>query len=161
MKCFLAGGHLYSYDYGTSAVNFLLNLRSGTCTLALSDPPEQVLNRANYLLHNGFKCYNLFKSNCEDFAMYCKTGLFVVRGNTVGGSGQAATVVGAPVALVMASPLYVAGPWGMAVMSLGMYSLSRYVVDIKNRPGVRKIPVEDLVTIVKVAMTDYDRTEER
>ncbi|MCO5552559.1 hypothetical protein L7F22_006072 [Adiantum nelumboides] len=145
LKCFLADGYLYRYDYGKNAVKFLLNVRGGTCTLALSDPPVDVLHRANYLLRNGFRCYNLFQSNCEDFAVYCKTGLFVVRGTAVGASGQATTLVGAPLAMVVASPVYLAGPMGMALMVVGMYSLSRYFSDVKNRPGASKIAVEDLV----------------
>ncbi|MCO5576192.1 hypothetical protein L7F22_030000 [Adiantum nelumboides] len=145
LKCFLADGYLYRYDYGKSAIKFLLNVRGGTCTLALSDPPVDVLHRANYLLRNGFRCYNLFQSNCEDFAVYCKTGLFVVKGTAVGASGQATTVVGAPLAMVVASPVYLAGPMGMALMVVGMYSLSRYFSDVKNRPGASKIAVEDLV----------------
>ncbi|KAI5078712.1 hypothetical protein GOP47_0006383 [Adiantum capillus-veneris] len=145
MICFLQEGYLYRYDYGKSTIKFLLNVRGGTCTLALSDPCEEVLHRANYLLRNGFQCYNLFNSNCEDFAVYCKTGLFVVRGTAVGASGQATTLMGAPFAMVMASPIYIVGPLGMAVMTISMYCLSRYVADVKNRPGASKIAVEDLV----------------
>lgn len=145
MNCFLYGCQLYRYDYGKNTVSFLLNVRGGTCTLALSDPPEVVIHRANYLLKNGFRCYNLFKSNCEDFAIYCKTGLLIVRGNLIGAGGQAATLVGVPLAAVVSSPVLMVGPLGMVAATVGMYSLSRYLVDVKNRPGTAKIAVEDLV----------------
>ncbi|CAJ2640592.1 unnamed protein product [Trifolium pratense] len=63
--------------------------RGGTCTIASSDATEDVLHRAFYLLENGFGPYNVFKNNCEDFAIYCKTGLVVTTTISLGGSGQA------------------------------------------------------------------------
>ncbi|KAL6959752.1 hypothetical protein U1Q18_039907 [Sarracenia purpurea var. burkii] len=72
---FLSGGKLYIFTYGVSEAHFLTK-RGGTCSLAVSDPPEDVLHRAKFLLKNGFRRgYHLFESNCEDFAIYCKTGL--------------------------------------------------------------------------------------
>ncbi|KAI3756327.1 hypothetical protein L1987_56147 [Smallanthus sonchifolius] len=47
-----------------------------TCTTARSDPPEAVIHRATYLFENGYFEYDLMKNNCEDFALYCKTGLW-------------------------------------------------------------------------------------
>lgn len=145
LSCFLSGCQLYRYDYGKNTIKFLLNVRGGTCTLALSDPPDVVMHRAHYLLRNGFRCYNVFNSNCEDFAMYCKTGLLIVRGNVVGAGGQATTVVGAPLAALVSCPVLIAGPLGMVAVTVGLYCLSRYVADVKNRPGTLKIAVEDLV----------------
>ncbi|RZB50686.1 uncharacterized protein LOC114394580 isoform X2 [Glycine soja] len=69
--------------------------RGGTCTTASSDPTEAVLCRASFLLKKGFGGYHLFKINCEDFAMYCKTGLLVVTDISVGQSGQATSLLAA------------------------------------------------------------------
>ncbi|KAI3986782.1 hypothetical protein MKX01_039756, partial [Papaver californicum] len=49
--------------------------RGGTCSMANSDPMEMVIYRAMYLLIKGFSNYDIFLNNCEDFALYCKTGL--------------------------------------------------------------------------------------
>ncbi|CAI9271592.1 unnamed protein product [Lactuca saligna] len=62
--------------------------RGGTCTLAASDPPETTLHRTNYLLEHGFGCYNVFKNNCVDFALYCKTGLLVSDKKSTSQSGH-------------------------------------------------------------------------
>nr|GFD16754.1 NC domain-containing protein-related protein [Tanacetum cinerariifolium] len=100
---------------------FLAKARGGTCTLAVSDPPEAVVHRANYLLNNGFGCYNVFKNNCEDFAIYCKTGLLVVDQRTMGQSGQAVSIIGGPLAAVF-----------------------RYAADIGMRRDVMRFGAEDL-----------------
>ncbi|TXG65488.1 hypothetical protein EZV62_006763 [Acer yangbiense] len=93
IDCFLSGGKLNLFEYGVSRAYFLAKVRGGTCTLATSDPPRDVLRRAIILLKNGFGDYDVFKNNCEDFAIYCKTGLLVIIPSTRGGqSGQAASV---------------------------------------------------------------------
>ncbi|KHN08744.1 hypothetical protein glysoja_032159 [Glycine soja] len=74
---------------------FSSKARGGTCTTASSDPTEAVLCRASFLLKKGFGGYHLFKINCEDFAMYCKTGLLVVTDISVGQSGQATSLLAA------------------------------------------------------------------
>lgn len=79
LNCFLAGGILYCFEYAVSPALFLAKARGGTCTLAISDPDDDVIHRAKYLLDNGFGCYNVFKNNCEDFAIYCKTGLLGIE----------------------------------------------------------------------------------
>ncbi|KAL8540999.1 hypothetical protein ACS0TY_002329 [Phlomoides rotata] len=75
LDCFLRKGSLYSFEYGVSPSLFIANVRGGTCSIAASDPAETVIHRAMYLLQNGFGNYNVFQNNCEDFALYCKTGL--------------------------------------------------------------------------------------
>ncbi|KAF5960830.1 hypothetical protein HYC85_002039 [Camellia sinensis] len=95
IDCFLYGGALYRFEYAVSPAFFLAKARGGTCTLAASDPPEDVLHRAEFLLNNGFGVYNIFKNNCEDFAIYCKTGLLVFSNVSVGRSGQATSFVAA------------------------------------------------------------------
>ncbi|XP_010266599.1 PREDICTED: uncharacterized protein LOC104604065, partial [Nelumbo nucifera] len=80
-KFFLEGGKLYRYRYGMKK-RYLVTQWFGTCTTAKRDPPEVVLHRANFLLqqHDGFGEYHLFQRNCEDFALYCKTGKVVDGG---------------------------------------------------------------------------------
>ena len=85
LDCFLWGGELYRFEYGVNPAFFIAKARGGTCTLASSDPPEAVLHRASYLLEKGFGVYDLFKNNCEDFAIYCKTGLLVFTSISVAG----------------------------------------------------------------------------
>ncbi|KAF8779375.1 hypothetical protein HU200_002642 [Digitaria exilis] len=146
LNCFLAGGALYRFDYSVNPALFLAKARGGTCTLAPSDPDEAVIRRAKYLLSNGFRCYNLFKSNCEDFAIYCKTGLLVAERGVVGQSGQAISIIGGPLAAVISTPfrLVTTNIYGMAVMAVGVYCASRYAADIGNRRDVVKVEVEDL-----------------
>ncbi|KAF5457014.1 hypothetical protein F2P56_021152 [Juglans regia] len=72
IDCFLSGGNLYLFEYGVTRAFFFAKVRGGTCTLAPSDPPEDVIYRAKYLLQNGFGSYDVSKKNCEDFAIYCK-----------------------------------------------------------------------------------------
>lgn len=146
VDCFLSGGNLYLFEYGVSHALFLAKPRGGTCTLAKSDPPEDVLHRANFLLENGFGVYHVFNNNCEDFAIYCKTGLLVFTTISVGRSGQAASLVAAASAIV-SSPLrfLTTSISGLAAVSYGMYCVSRLVSDIGVRRDVNKVPVERLV----------------
>uniref|UniRef100_A0A6N2M1B2 LRAT domain-containing protein n=1 Tax=Salix viminalis TaxID=40686 RepID=A0A6N2M1B2_SALVM len=104
---------------------------------------------------NGFGGYHIFKNNCEDFAIYCKTGLLINTNLSVGRSGQAASFLAAGAAtlssplrfLTSFSGLTVVG-YGMygviPVVGFGMYCVSRLVSDIGVRPDVSKIPVEQL-----------------
>ncbi|KAI9073138.1 hypothetical protein K1719_044915 [Acacia pycnantha] len=127
-----------------------LNARGGTCTLAPSDPPKDVVPRARYLLQNGFGVYNALENNCEDFAIYCKTGLLVIPNISVGRSGQAASYVAAFKAAaesaVVSLPLcfLATGFSGLALVGCGKYCISRLVSDIGVRCDVAKVPVERL-----------------
>ncbi|PIN02205.1 hypothetical protein CDL12_25284 [Handroanthus impetiginosus] len=146
LNCFLASGVLYRFEYGVNRISFLAKLRGGTCTTAKSDPPESVIHRAMYLLHNGFGNYNLFTNNCEDFALYCKTG-FLVRGQEpLGSSGQASSIIGAPLAAILSLPLqlFVSSPVATATAMAAMYSLNRYAADIGVRDDVIEVKVEDI-----------------
>lgn len=146
LDCFLWGGDLYLFEYGVTPAFFLAKARGGTCTLAPADPPEDVLHRASFLLENGFGGYNIFKNNCEDFAIYCKTGLLVVTDISVGRSGQATAFVAA-ISAVVSSPLrfLTTSFSGLAAVGCGMYCVSRFVSDIGVRRDVMKVPVERLV----------------
>ncbi|XP_012074321.2 uncharacterized protein LOC105635813 isoform X1 [Jatropha curcas] len=122
LNCFLAGGVLYHFEYDVNPALFLAKARGGTCTLAVSDPNDIAVHRAKYLLENGFGCYNVFKNNCEDFAIYCKTGLLVVDQGTMGQSGQAASIIGGPLAAVLSTPLRLVttNVYGMAATAVGV-----------------------------------------
>ncbi|KAJ3681511.1 hypothetical protein LUZ60_016000 [Juncus effusus] len=141
--------------------------RDGTCTFAQSDPPDLVIHRAEYLLKNefGFGTYSLFKHNCQDFAIYCKTGLLVETAFSVNAAVSAVASslvtavisvvasrrrrlasVKAAISAVASSPLtFLPGPLlsGLAV-PIGMYCLQRYMSDIGIRTDVVKLPVESL-----------------
>ncbi|KAF3433952.1 hypothetical protein FNV43_RR25055 [Rhamnella rubrinervis] len=71
---FLSGGDLKLYHYGVNRALFSIK-RGGTCTLTHSDPPEKVRQRAFVHLGKDFGGYDLLGNNCEDFAIYIKTGL--------------------------------------------------------------------------------------
>lgn len=152
IDCFLSGGSLYLFHYAVSPAFFIAKARGGTCTLAASDAPDVVLHRANYLLNNGFGMYNIFKNNCEDFAIYCKTGLLIMTSFSVGRSGQLSSFTAAFSALA-SSPLrfLAASPGGLTLVASSMYCVGRYVSDIGVRRDAEKIPVERLVTQSGVA----------
>ncbi|KAL4188258.1 hypothetical protein AMTRI_Chr09g23010 [Amborella trichopoda] len=146
LDCFLGNGGLYCFEYEAKPSVFLAKIRGGTCTTASSDPPEIVIHRAMYLLQNGFGNYDVFENNCEDFALYCKTGLLVLDKSGFGRSGQLSSLIGAPLAAVLSSPfkLLMAGPVGMATVTASVYCMSRYATDIGVRSDVAKVDVEDL-----------------
>ncbi|OWM66599.1 uncharacterized protein LOC116201728 [Punica granatum] len=146
LDCFLGKGSLYCFEYGVQPSVFLAKVRGGTCTTAASDPPEVVIHRAMHLLQNGFGNYDVFQNNCEDFALYCKTGLLIMDRLGVGRSGQASSAIGAPLAAILSSPLklLMPSPIGMATVTAGMYCMSRYATDIGIRSDVIKVAVEDL-----------------
>uniref|UniRef100_A0A7N0U2I7 LRAT domain-containing protein n=1 Tax=Kalanchoe fedtschenkoi TaxID=63787 RepID=A0A7N0U2I7_KALFE len=155
LDCFLAGGDLYLFEYDVTAAFFLAKARGGTCTLAKSDSPDDVLHRASFLLENGFGVYHIFKNNCEDFAIYCKTGLLVSTSISVGRSGQAASFV-ALATTVVSSPLrfLTTSFGGLAAVGAGMYCVSRLVSDMGVRRDVAKVVVETLVACVGTRSRD-------
>lgn len=142
LDCFLRSGSPYCFKYGVRPSVFIAKVRGGTCTTAASDPVEAVIHRAMYLLQNGFGNYDVFQNNCEDFTLYCKTGLLTVDHLGVGRSGQASSVIGAPLAALLSSPLklLLPSPVGVATVTAGMYCMSRYATDI----GVRWHPIHKL-----------------
>ena len=141
IDCFLSGGELYLYKYGVTLAFFLAKLRGGTCTFAPSDPPEEVIHRASYLLQigNGFGVYDVFKNNCKDFAIYCKTGLLL--DTTQGRSLQVASYVAAA-CLILSSPLSCVPAAGY-----GLYCVGRLAFDTGISPYFKKVPVETLVSL--------------
>ncbi|CAF1697588.1 protein LEAD-SENSITIVE 1-like [Brassica napus] len=132
LDCFLAGGDLLRFEYSVSPALFMSKLRGGTCTTAASDPSEEVISRAEFLLlRNGFGEYHVFENNCEDFAMYCKTGLVVGRSYVLGRSGQVNSVSAAACVARMVSP------WASNAI--------RLCSDVGMRKDAAKVPVESLV----------------
>lgn len=146
LDCFLGSGSLYCFEYGVPPTVFLAKVRGGTCTTAGSDPPGTVVHRAMHLLQKGFGNYDVFQNNCEDFTLYCKTGLLIVDKNGPGRSGQASSIIGAPLTALMSSPmkLLIPGPVGVATITAGMYCMNRYATDLGIRKDVIKVPVEEL-----------------
>ncbi|CAH8364614.1 unnamed protein product [Eruca vesicaria subsp. sativa] len=132
LDCFLSGGDLLLFEYSVSPALFMAKLRGGTCTTASSDPCEEVISRAEFLLlRNGFGEYHVFENNCEDFAMYCKTGLVVGRSYVLGRSGQANSVS------AVACVARLVSPWASNAI--------RLCSDIGMRSDAVKVPVESLV----------------
>lgn len=160
LDCFLKKGSLYCFQYSVTPSVFLTKVRGGTCTTATSDSPETTIHRAMYLLQNGFGNYDVFQNNCEDFTLYCKTGLLIMDRLGVGRSGQASSVVGAPLAALLSSPLklLMPSPVGVATVTAGMYCMSRYATDIGVRSDVIKVAVEDLA--VNLGWAGGSETEE-
>ncbi|KAL0709590.1 hypothetical protein Bca4012_016568 [Brassica carinata] len=164
LDCFLAGGNLYLFEYGVSRPIFMAKPRGGICTTAVSDSSGETIHRARYLLSkkNGFGVYDLLKNNCEDFAIYCKSGLIVL--SKLGGSGQANSVSAASgvlsfagamktVSVGSAARFVVSGFAGFGVMALvgyGKYCIGRLDADIGVRSDANKFPVEALVTVIAI-----------
>uniref|UniRef100_A0A1D1XHT8 Lecithin retinol acyltransferase n=1 Tax=Anthurium amnicola TaxID=1678845 RepID=A0A1D1XHT8_9ARAE len=159
LDCFLDNGSLYCFEYGVPPSVFVAKLRGGTCTTAASDLPETVIHRAMYLLQIGFGNYDVFQNNCEDFALYCKTGLLTLDKAGPGKSGQASAFINVPLAAVLSSPfkLFMASPVGMATVTAGMYCAGRYMTDIGVRKDVIKIEVEDMAA--NLDLTDPEKNE--
>ncbi|GKE82448.1 putative endopeptidase, NLPC/P60 domain, LRAT-like domain protein [Tanacetum coccineum] len=53
INCFLKKGSLYLFKYQASREFLYAKTVGGTCTMAESDPPEEVMHRAIYLYENG------------------------------------------------------------------------------------------------------------
>ncbi|KAG2238813.1 hypothetical protein Bca52824_091984 [Brassica carinata] len=131
LDCFLAGGNLHLFKYNVSLATFTTKLRGGTCTIAPSDPSHEVISRAKFLLLiNGFGDYHLFKNNCEDFAVYCKTSLVIGKSYVLGRNGQANTVGAAACVARMLTPL--------------VRNVIRLFSDVGMRRDAIKVPVESL-----------------
>lgn len=148
IECFLSGGDLHLFQYGVSPAVFVAQARGGTCTLAKSDPQADVLHRASFLLQNGFGGYHIFKNNCEDFAIYCKTGLLINSNSSIsmGRSGQATSFAAATSAIVSSPLRFLTTSFsGLLAVGCGMYCVNRLASDIGVRGDVVKVQVENLI----------------
>lgn len=144
LDCFLAGANLHLFKYNVSLATFMTKLRGGTCTIAPSDPSHEVISRAKFLLLiNGFGDYHLFKNNCEDFAVYCKTSLVIGKSYVLGRNGQANTVGAAACVARMLTPL--------------VRNVIRLFSDVGMRRDAIKVPFESLVAWKSEAETIVTR----
>ncbi|KAJ0602439.1 putative LRAT domain-containing protein [Helianthus annuus] len=141
LNCFIRTGSVYLYQYGLNVSAHVSKLRGGTSTTAPSDPPQVVIHRAIYLLNSetGFGKYDLVGNNCEDFALYCKTGLLVNVNSATGASGQVNAVINP-----QWKPVYNYIPTGLALNVVGRHYWKRYKTDIGVRHNVVKVAVEDV-----------------
>ncbi|KAE9591315.1 hypothetical protein Lal_00038572 [Lupinus albus] len=151
LSCFLSGNHLCRFEYGVSIPYFLGKVQGGTCTLAPSDSEADVLHHAYLLLENGFGRYDTVNNNCEDFAIYCKTGLQVDMSSRtrVGLSGQALSFFSVTGSIISALRFISTKCAGMPI-GCAMYCFGRYVTDIGVRSDVSKVPVEKLIAEMKM-----------
>ncbi|KAF3434435.1 hypothetical protein FNV43_RR25538 [Rhamnella rubrinervis] len=141
---FLRDGQLHRFKYGVNPVVFLIK-RAGTCSLAPSSSPEQVLHRAFYLHKHGFGNYNLLGKNCEDFAIYCKTGIPQGYGYLFGRSGQIKSLAAAFFAFTTIP--YGQLPFsliGLAPVVCGLYCFFRLAYDVGFKSQRGAVAVEKL-----------------
>ncbi|KAL4296859.1 hypothetical protein GQ457_12G005050 [Hibiscus cannabinus] len=117
LDCFLRGENFFVYEYGVSYFKHKTR-EMGTCSFFAARPPHEVVGTAaHFLERDGFGGYDLFANNCEDFAVYCKTGL--------SGSHQ---VMG------RIKRLGLLFPFGLVVAiptALG-YSIAKFITDIRR-----------------------------
>eukprot|EP00850_Spirogloea_muscicola_P000268 SM000001S04670 [mRNA] locus=s1:1666607:1668012:+ [translate_table: standard] len=154
LACFLSGCPLYRYAYSADVLSFL-GKRGGTCSLTAAHGAEATVRRARCLLAHGFGEYQLFDNNCEDFAVYCKTELLVLPDRTrLGGSAQAASIIGAFHSAALSAParmLTASGPAVSLALVAGFYYWGRVAHDIGVRKDAVRLPVEELVENLKLA----------
>ncbi|KAJ0594290.1 putative LRAT domain-containing protein [Helianthus annuus] len=151
LNCFIGTGSVYLYQYGVNKWMHLSKLRGGTSTTSPCDPPQVVIHRAMCLFNSqpGFGNYDVYTNNCEDFALYCKTGLLIPVKRVTGSSGQVNFVYNAPwkTALVSVALRVVGGTVAGAVgggYTVGKHYMNRYKSDIGVRNDVVKVNVEDV-----------------
>ncbi|KAK8545353.1 hypothetical protein V6N13_066639 [Hibiscus sabdariffa] len=115
VDCFLDGEKLEIFDYGVPPSEFSAR-RSGTCSLRHSKPPSEVIRTAvDFLRGESSAAYDWFYNNCEDFAVYCKTGSK--------GSAQVGEVIGAAGLVACATLLGPVTALGFA----GAFVLSKFL----------------------------------
>ncbi|KAH1046000.1 hypothetical protein J1N35_036784 [Gossypium stocksii] len=110
IDCFLQGETLEIYDYGVPFREFS-NRKRGTCSQLHSKPPHVVISAATAFLEGaGFGDYDMFKNNCENFAVFCKTGsaqgyqiLGHVENVSLANAAIAAAVVGGPAGIILST----------------------------------------------------------
>ncbi|KAL6525972.1 hypothetical protein OROHE_015496 [Orobanche hederae] len=163
LNCFLGDGSLYRYQYAVNGLTLATKIRGGTCTTAKSDPREDVIHRAMYLLENGYGEYDVVSNNCEDFALYCKTGLVISRrggrhdqGNC---SGQVSSVVFVPLSMILSltSKIFSSNPLVYGATTVGTHVFGRYASDVGVRDDVSKVAVEEIAAHCHNLPAEEDR----
>ncbi|KAF3457635.1 hypothetical protein FNV43_RR02293 [Rhamnella rubrinervis] len=149
---FLCDGQFYCFEYGVSRFVFLTK-GPGTCSLVSSDPPEQVFHHTSYLLKYGFGNYDLLYRNCEDFAIYCKTGLIRAGGF----SGQIKSLVAAITAVTFIPYQFLpAGLIGVALGVCGLYFFFRLGNDARVRRESEVVAVEKLARLSDMDISEFN-----
>ncbi|XP_048327377.2 uncharacterized protein LOC107415719 isoform X2 [Ziziphus jujuba] len=131
LDSFLNGDELYLCKYGVSLAFFVAKILGGTCTLCSTDRPETVVYRSRRELNKGFGtgAYNLFNNSCEDFAIYCKTGL-CSRNIIINLGRQIASYLGMLCAIAIFKFTFrPSNPIGVAATVYFIYSMFRFVAD--------------------------------
>jgi hypothetical protein len=81
---------------------------------------------------------------------YCKTGLRVTaKDSSVGGSGQATSIMAGFKSAVWSAIPIVVSPYGGLTFNCGSFFWKRMSSDIGYRSGVTKVPVEKLSEMAK------------
>ncbi|KAG8480670.1 hypothetical protein CXB51_025215 [Gossypium anomalum] len=110
IDCFLHKETLQIYDYGVPFREFSYRKR-GTCSQLHSKPPHEVISAATAFLEGArFGDYDMFKNNCEDFAVFCKTGSaesYQILGHfekvSLANAAITAAVVGGPAGIILST----------------------------------------------------------
>ncbi|GAB2295627.1 hypothetical protein Dimus_029782 [Dionaea muscipula] len=153
LRCFLGKrGVPRLYRYGVPAVDHMI-LRGGTCSTAKREPdPSVVVHRAKYLLKNGFGRYNLIINNCEDFAVYCSTGLVVLSGQ-VASVSRALTSLASIIIITIAASPFISGVIVLVetvcLILVPLMMAKHKAADIGVRKEFVKVRVELLVAILR------------
>ncbi|KAF3433975.1 hypothetical protein FNV43_RR25078 [Rhamnella rubrinervis] len=135
---FLSGGvSIYRFEYGVNRAHFLIK-RAGTCSRDSSGPPNDVLCRAYEHLKEGFGDYNLFQNNCEDFAIYCKTGIKTTNRSKPGRSGQIRFLYAIFLALTLTPYPFL--PSGFTRLALVVTLYCGFIFELDR--GVKKVTTE-------------------
>lgn len=94
----------------------------------------------------GFGAYHLFRNNCEDFAIYCKTGYLVTELIPVARSGQVACILAAFNFVIFLQLPCMTGSATFCRVAAGycIYSICRVMADTKCRWDACRVPVEKL-----------------
>ena len=118
LDCFLDHQPLQFYEYGVSVDEFIRR-RRGTCSVSPSKPAHEVIEIATDFLEkkSGFGSYDVFANNCEDFAVYCKTGTAVSL-QILGKMNLVGDIAGAGTGLAFA----------------GVYGMAKLITDAHRRP---------------------------
>lgn len=154
---------------GVNPIFFLMKLGRVSCTLAYSDPPQDVLHRASFLLGNNVNSNSgllgtatdsinkrIFINSSEVFALYCKTGLLLApyMSQETSRSGPFTSLLVALVPLFLIPRGFPPASFaGLAPVVCGSYCLVRTSLDVGLNSSVAKVAVE------KFDGSSYPRTQ--
>ncbi|XWS66596.1 hypothetical protein CRYUN_Cryun05aG0213400 [Craigia yunnanensis] len=127
---FLAGRVLHRYEYGVNTAVFIVKVRGGTCTRAVSNSADVVVHRTKYLFEHATNSYKLFMNNSEQFAIYCKTGVAISGYETPVLKAQAASILSFLLAAWLSTPLHLSKANGLCIAAIlfGFYSSLRCIL---------------------------------